>query len=139
MVDVGDPNLSNCSTDILSPNQKWVLLVVGCNLEKNFPSLSANTKIIIDSKQYEINRTTTNYEGELKFGREPKIKNNIDVEADIKFDESDLKISRNQFSLLYINSYLFIKCLIDLRKPPTLIRITQTEIYLEKENVIYKF
>ena len=131
---LADANSTFFASDIIPLDQKWLLLVVACNLENNNPKLKNNTKITIDSKQFNIGGLVSyGYEGELKLGRDAKIS-----EADIKFDESDHKISRTQFALKLKDNFLHIKCLIKVLsgKVPTLIRITQTEFYLEKENVI---
>ena len=140
MMYVQDPNPSNpsCPTDELSKDRKWILFVVACNLEKGMPKLKKDTRILIDFRQFQIDKSILNHSGELKFGSERKRDNLDQSEANIKFDESDLKISRDQFLLKFEEGYLSINCLIEIpsRKFPTSIRITPAEFYLDKNNVI---
>lgn len=137
---VQDPNPSNpsCPTDEIPKDKKWVLLVVACNLEKDIPKLKKDTKIIIELRQWQIDKSIFSHSGELKFGSERKRDNNDQLEAHIKFDESDLKISRDQFLTKFEEGLLSINCLIEIpsRKFPTSIRITPAEFYLERNHVI---
>lgn len=140
MLYVQDPNpsKSSCPTDEISKDKKWILSVVACNLEKAIPKLKKDTRIIIDFKQFQIDKFISNHSGELKFGSDRKRDNFDQSEATIKFDESDSKISRDQFLLKLEDGFLSINCLIEIpsRKFPTSIRITPVEFYLEKNNVI---